>query len=99
LGFCYLELKDYELARDLFLQAMTLGLTKEWEGVGNFYLGIAYFYTDMVRESKREFLLCEQLAATLQLPIVDIYGWLSSICKGLGEASESERFARMGQRN
>jgi len=99
LGFCYLELKDYELARDLLLQAMTLGLTKEWEGVAHFYLGIAYFYTDMVRESKREFLLCEQLAATLQLPIVDIYGWLSSICKGLGEASESERFARMGQRN
>jgi tetratricopeptide (TPR) repeat protein len=99
LGFCYLELKDYELARDLFLQAITLGLTKEWEGEAHFYLGIAYFYTDMVLEAKREFLLCEQLATVHQLPIVDVYAWLSVTCKRLGEASESERYARIGKRN
>jgi tetratricopeptide (TPR) repeat protein len=99
LGLCYLELKDYEEARDQFREATALGLTKEWEGKAHFYLGIAYFWTDMVREAKQEFLLCEQLATTQQLPIVDIYGWLSSICKRLGETSESERYARMGKRN
>jgi tetratricopeptide (TPR) repeat protein len=99
LGLCYLELKDYEEARDQFREATALGLTKEWEGKAHFYLGIAYFWTDMVREAKQEFLLCEQLATTQQHPIVDIYGWLSSICKRLGETSESERYARMGKRN
>ncbi len=99
LGLCFLELKEYEHSRDQFLEAVALGLTREWGGKAHFYLGIAYFYTDMVGEAKREFLLCEQLAAIHQLPIVDIYGWLSSICKRLGEASESERFARMSQRN
>jgi len=99
LGLCYLELKDYENSRDQFLGAIALGLTREWEGMAHFYLGIAYFYTDMIREAKREFLLCERLAAIHQLPIVDVYGWLSSICKRLGEASESQRYARMGKRN
>lgn len=99
MGLCYLELKDYEHSTDQFLEAIALGLTKEWEGKAHFYLGMAYFYTDMVREAKREFLLCEQLATIHQLPIVDVYGWLSSICKRLGETSESERYARMGNRN
>ena len=99
LGLCYLELKDYENSRDQFLGAIALGLTREWEGKAHFYLGIDYFYTDMVREAKREFLLCEQLAAIHQLPIVNVYGWLSSICKRLGEASESQRYSRMGKCN
>jgi len=99
LGLCYLELKLYELAREYLLQAIELGLTTEWKGTAHFYLGIAYFYTDMVREAKREFLLCEQLATIYQLPIVDIFGWLSSICKRLGETSEAECYARMGRRN
>jgi tetratricopeptide (TPR) repeat protein len=99
LGFCYLELKDYEHARDQFLEAMALGLTKEWEGKAHLYLGIAYFYTDMVPEAKREFLLCEQLATAHQLPILDVYAWLSVTCKRLAETSESERYARIGKRN
>jgi tetratricopeptide (TPR) repeat protein len=99
LGFCYLELKDYEHARDQFLEAIALGLTKEWEGKAHFYLSIAYFYTDMVREAKREFQRCEQLATVHQLPILDVYAWLSVTCKRLGESSESERYARIGKRN
>ncbi len=94
LGFCYLELKDYELAKDHFLRAIAVGLTTEWGGRAHFHLGIAYFYTDAVLEAKREFLLCEQLAAVSQLPILDIYSWLSITCRRLGEASESERYSR-----
>ena len=96
LGLCCLELKDYALSRDYFLESIALGLTREWEGKTHFYLGMAYYYTDMVQEAKREFLQCEQLATVHQLPIVDIYGWLSTICKRIGETSESERYSRMG---
>jgi tetratricopeptide (TPR) repeat protein len=99
LGLCYLELKDYELARDRFLEAITIGLTTEWKGKAHFYLGMAYFYTDMVLEAKREFLLCEELATVHQLPITDIYAWLSVIYLRLGETSESERYARLKKRN
>ena len=99
LGLCYLELKEYDLARYHFLQAIEFGLTTEWKGTTHFYLGMAYFYTDMVQEAKQEFQMCEQLATEYELPIVDIYGWLSVISKRLGEAAESERYARMGRRN
>jgi tetratricopeptide (TPR) repeat protein len=85
LGLCYLELKDYEPARDYFLQAVALGLTKEWKGKAHFYLGIAYFYTDMVKKAEREFLQCEQLATDHELPIMDIYGWLSALTGALGK--------------
>jgi tetratricopeptide (TPR) repeat protein len=99
LGLCHLELKDYEAARDCFLEAVALGLTKEWEGRAHFNLGIAYFYTDMVSEAKREFLLCEQLSAVHQLSTVDIYAWLSIICTRLGEISDSKRYAKIGKPN
>jgi tetratricopeptide (TPR) repeat protein len=79
LGLCYLELKDYELAKHYLLEAVTLGLTTEWKGTAHFYLGMAYFYTDLVAEAKREFILCEQLSMVHDLPTVDIYGWLSVV--------------------
>jgi len=99
LGLCYLELKDYELAKDRFLEAITIGLTTEWQGRAHFHLGIAYFYMDMIQEAKREFLLSEKAATVYELPVLDIYAWLSSISKRLGETSESERYARMSKRN
>jgi tetratricopeptide (TPR) repeat protein len=99
LGLCHSELKNYKLARDYFLEAITLGLTKEWQGRAHFHLGIACFYTDMIREAKREFLLCEKAATVYELPLLDIYAWLSTISKHLGEISESERYAKMAKRN
>jgi tetratricopeptide (TPR) repeat protein len=98
LALCYLKLNNYDLAKDYFLEAIAVGLTTEWEGIAHFYLGIAYYHTEMVQEAKREFLLCEQLATVHNLPIVDIHGWLAVICKRLGETSESERYTRMGRR-
>jgi len=97
LGLCYLELHENKLAKDHFLQARAIGLTRQWEGKLNFYLGMAYFYEDMFREAKQEFQKCEELAALHQLPITDIYAWLSSISKRLGERSESERYARLAR--
>jgi hypothetical protein len=99
LGLCHLKLKDYEPARDCLLEAIALGLTTEWKGQAHFYLGIAYYYSETAQEAKREFLLCEQLASVYDLPIIDIYGWLSAIAKRLGETSESERYARLGRNN
>lgn len=99
LGLCHLKLKDYGPARDRLLEGIELGLTTEWKGTVHFYLGIAYYYSEMTQEAKKEFLLCENLAAVHNLPIVDIYRWLSAISKLLGETSESERYARLGRNN
>jgi tetratricopeptide (TPR) repeat protein len=99
LGLCHSELKNYKLAIDYFLEAIALGLIKEWQGRAHFHLGIAYFYMDMIQEAKQEFLLSEKAATVYELPVLDIYAWLSSISKRLGETSESERYARMSKRN
>ncbi len=99
LGMCHLELKEYSAARDHLLQAMTIGLTKKWEGAAHFYLGIAYFHSDMIQESKREFQKCEELATLHPLPIADVYSWLSSISRRLGDLSESKRYAMLAKRN
>lgn len=97
LGLCYIELREFELAKDRFLQASAIGLTKEWEGKAHFYLGIAYFYADSPVEAKREFKLCEEHATEYQLPILDVYEWLSSICRRLGETSESEHYMQLAK--
>ena len=92
-------LKEYEPSRHSFLQSLELGLTNDWNWQGHFYLGIAYYYTNMLREAKREFGQCEELATVHPLPIIDVYGWLSSTCKGLGEVSEAARYAGLSKCN
>jgi len=72
LGLCHLELKEYGPARDHLLQAIAIGLTKRWEGPANFYLGIAYFYSDMLKEAKGEFQKCEKLATQHPIPMTDV---------------------------
>jgi tetratricopeptide (TPR) repeat protein len=98
LGLCYLEMKNYKSARDKFIEAIGLGLGNEWKGRAHFYLGVAYSYTDQVDEAKQQFQIAEQLAVSHQLPILDIYAWLSSTCKRLGENSESARYATLVKR-
>jgi tetratricopeptide (TPR) repeat protein len=99
LGLCYLELKEYDSARDRFLEAKASGVTSNWKWQLPFYLGIAYYYKGMLREAKGEFLRCEELAAVHAVPVMDMYSWLSATCKHLGEISESARYAGLSKCN
>jgi hypothetical protein len=85
------------LAKDYFLQAGAIGVTKEREKTFHFYLGIAYFYTEALTEAKREFEICEEHATEYQLPSLDVYAWLSRVSKRLGQTAESERYARLAR--
>jgi len=97
LALCYLELQEWELAKNSLLQARAIGVTKEREKTFHLYLGIAYFYTESLTEAKREFEICEEHAIEYQLPTVDVYAWLSSVFKRLGEMAESERYAQLAR--
>jgi tetratricopeptide (TPR) repeat protein len=95
LGICYSHLKRYEEARDCFLQALELGLTKQTQGEVYLQLGVAYFHLNLFQESKREFQLCEQPSTECSLPMKTLYGWLSAVCRRLGERVEAETYARL----
>lgn len=97
LGLCYLEMKDWSAARDYLLQARSAGVTKNAEKTFHFYLGIAYFYTHSPEEAKQEFQICESRAIEYELPLLNIYRWLASTCKLLGEVAESERYAGLAR--
>jgi tetratricopeptide (TPR) repeat protein len=97
LGFCYAKLSEYEQARDCFMQVIEIGVTKAWEGKVHFYLGLACAQLHLLREAKHEFQLCEHHAAEYNVAIANVYGWLSWVCKGLGERTESERYARLAR--
>lgn len=97
LGICYVKLKKYEEAKDHLVQACEIGVTKEWEGHVHFYLAFTYAHLHLLRESKREFQLCEERAAQYQLPLDQLYAWLSRVCKELGEKAESEHYARLAR--
>jgi tetratricopeptide (TPR) repeat protein len=96
LGLCYLERKDWSTARDHFINAIREGLDSYASSV-HFYLGIAYYYCGMLRESKREFLICEQQSPSNDVPLLDVYVWLSSICKLLEQPAESDQYARLSR--
>jgi Tfp pilus assembly protein PilF len=95
LGICSVKLKQYEDARDYLLQACKEGVTREWEGHVHFYLALSCAHLNLLQESKREFQLCEEKAAEYQLPLAQVYAWMSKICKELGEKDESERYSQM----
>jgi|HubBroStandDraft_4_1064222.scaffolds.fasta_scaffold32047_1 tetratricopeptide (TPR) repeat protein len=97
LGICCAKLKKYEEAKDWLLQACKMGVTKEWEGHVHFYLAFTYGQMQLLRESKREFQICEERASEYHLPLQQLYGWLSRICGLLGEKAESERYARLAR--
>jgi tetratricopeptide (TPR) repeat protein len=97
LGFSYAKLENYEKARDYFEQAAAIGISKEWEGQSHYYLGVSYAQLHLLRSAKREFKLCEQHSVAYNVSLPNIYGWLSWICKGLGEKAESERYARLAR--
>jgi tetratricopeptide (TPR) repeat protein len=97
LGICYVKLKQYEEAKDWLLKAREMGVTKEWEGHVHFYLAFTYAQLHLLRESKREFQVCEERAVQYQLPLEQLYKWLSRICGLLGEKVEAERYARLAR--
>ena len=97
LGICSVKLKQYEDARDYLLQACKEGVTSEWQGHVHFYLALSYAHLKLLQESKREFQRCEEHAAEYQLPLAQVYAWLSKICKELGEKDDSERYSRMAR--
>jgi tetratricopeptide (TPR) repeat protein len=100
LGECYLALKELEKARDCLEEASKIGLTSQSAGQVHYNLGIVYAFLGLLSESKREFQICEQHATEYGIygfPVVKVYGWLSRICKGLGEMAESERYARLAR--
>jgi tetratricopeptide (TPR) repeat protein len=97
LGRCYSEAGEYESARDSLVQAIDIGLTHESEAQAHLYLGIACAHLGLFREAKREFQRCEEKSVEYGLEISKIYGWLSWVCKGLGEHLESERYSRLAR--
>jgi tetratricopeptide (TPR) repeat protein len=97
LGLGYGELGQYERSKEYFLKACNIGLLKDWEGEVHMRLGIAYAHLDHFLEAKSEFRLCEDKASEYGLETTKIYGWLSWVCKGLGEKAEAEKYASLSR--
>jgi tetratricopeptide (TPR) repeat protein len=99
LGNCYARMKEYEIARKFLLQAIELGNLHDWEGLAHYDLAKTYACLRLLQESKREFELCAERAAEFQLSLQDVYKWLTRVCRGLGEKSEAENYARLARPN
>jgi hypothetical protein len=88
-------MKEYELAASYLVQATRTGLSGNWQHYLHFYLGIAYAHLERYEESKREFLACEDQTAERPFSLIDIYKWLSYVCRRLGDTSESKKYAAL----
>jgi tetratricopeptide (TPR) repeat protein len=95
LGICYSHLDRFEEARDCFLQAREVGLMARSQGAAHLQLGIVYYHLNLFGQSKREIQLCAQESAQHTFPMKRVYGWLSAVCKRLGEKDEAESYARL----
>jgi tetratricopeptide (TPR) repeat protein len=97
LGRCYSEAGEYESAKDSLVQAIRIGLSnRESEGQAHFYLAIAYARLGLLEAARDEFKFCEERAVEYGLQVGNLYRWLASVYKAIGEQSESEKYARLG---
>jgi tetratricopeptide (TPR) repeat protein len=97
LGRCYSEAGKYESARDCLSQAIGLGLSIDFEGQARVHLGVACARLGLLVEAKKEFEICAEKAVEYGVEISKIYSWLSWVCEGLGERSESEKYLRLAR--
>lgn len=95
LGICESHLKRYEKARDHFLQAREVGLVEQSQGLVHSQLGVVYFHLNLLRESKGELQRCELLPNESKFSMKKVYGWLSAVCRRLGEKAEADSYARL----
>lgn len=92
LGICYSQIKDRDAAKRYLVQASQSGLSEEWAPEVHFHLGLTYANLERLEDSKREFLICEQLC-----PDPVVYAWLARICELLGQDSEAVQYARLAK--
>ena len=97
LGNCYARLNEHETARKRLVQAIKQGALHDWEGLAHYDLAKTYAALRLLQDSKREFKVCAERAVTYNLPLKDIYKWLSRVCWGLGETVEAEHYAKLAQ--
>lgn len=99
LGICHLELENLDTAKTHLDQADDRALSGDWKWRIHYYRGIVNYHSGELGVSKKEFKVCEELAAAYSVPILDVYGWLAAVCKALGETTESSRYATLRKRN
>lgn len=97
LGISHAKLNHHERARAYLQQAIHVGNLGDWEGQTHYHLALAYAHLNLLPESKRELRLCAERAREYSLPLSNVYGWLSRICRGLGERQEAEHYAQLAR--
>lgn len=96
-AFCRQKLGNYESARQFYTRAVESGVPPAWQGTVQYNLGVVYYRLGCFAQAKEQFKACEQRAAAYKYPLDNIYQWLSSTCKQLGEPTEAQEYARLAK--
>lgn len=99
LGSSYASVKRFEAARKYLELAIQRGNLGQQEGTVHFDLALTYACLHFLQDSKNQLELCVERAVEYRLPLEKLHRWLSRVCKGLGQESESERYARLARPN
>lgn len=95
LGICYLALRENELARKHFEEALRLGLPEQKLVDCHFYLGVAYFRVGAYARALPELKSCESNIGKSKLTARTLYKWLSATCLGLSLFEDSKRYKNL----
>ncbi|MHB8539560.1 MAG: tetratricopeptide repeat protein [Candidatus Acidiferrales bacterium] len=98
LGICYLALRENDLARQQFCEALRLGLPEQKLVDSHFYLGVAHFRMRGYARALHEFEFCETNIGKSNLPSRGVNKWLALTCRNLGLQEEAKRYAALGKK-
>ena len=101
LGAASLELQQYEEAERYFLEALEIGVPKEWQGYANVALGRVWYQFGFFEKAKKQFEKCIEKAheGEYKVSLPFVHEWLAATCRSLGDLEGAERYSLLSKRN
>jgi tetratricopeptide (TPR) repeat protein len=97
LGYCYLNLERYVEAQRKLEEAISLGLTPDFQGRAHCALGAACYHLQQYARAKSELEEGVKTASPRFLKKVEMWKWLEYTCIGLGLRAEAEKYALLAR--
>jgi tetratricopeptide (TPR) repeat protein len=92
LGRCYYELKKYKPAKQQLLEALSHNLSRSWENQAHYTLGLVEYHLSNMKAAKLQFELCARTADEEYTDFANLWAWLETTSKALGQFDEAERY-------
>jgi tetratricopeptide (TPR) repeat protein len=96
LGVCYREIGRLKESKQVFAEALNLGLPLEFTTKAHYYRGLVFYALGELEQAKREFEVCES-SSDRDIPASYVFSMLAATHKYLGDSARAQEYERLSK--